>query len=68
MSFTISKIENPFVRPLITLPKSGVGHISWLFASLIKRVLQYGPVTLLLRGHEVQEGAATIKRLMVCVC
>ena len=33
-----------------------MGHVSWLIAYLIKRVLQLGPVTLLLREHEVQEG------------
>ena len=34
----------------------------WLIAYLIKRVLQKGPVTLLLRGHEVQEGDCHYKK------
>ena len=44
------------------LPKSGVGHVSWLIAYLIKRVLQLGPATLLLREHEVQLGDYLFKK------
>ena len=39
-----------------------MGHVSWLIACLIKRVLQLGPVTLLLREHEVQEGNCHYKK------
>ena len=60
-------IENPFARPLMChqnffLPESGVGHVSWLIAYLIKRVLQLGPATLLLREHEVQLGDYLFKK------
>ena len=50
------------------LPKSGVGHVSWLIAYLIKRVLQQGPVTLLLREHEVEAPKANLTPQSLACC
>ena len=45
-----------------------MGHVSWLIAYLIKRVLQEGPATLLLGGSMKSSWATTtIKRVMACV-